>query len=723
MGKLRFKRQDLWSTLTSKDTIRFLWQRFVMMAGMDLRSIALFRFTMACCVIGDNIERMGDLFVLYTEEGLFPRSLIVSRYSSNYFFPIHIVNTSWTAQLIIFLIHTWIAFCMAIGFRTKLMTFLTWALTISLQSYVGVIGHGGDVYFRLMLFFCMFLPTAEFYSVDNWNFSQPKDSAGKDDDSVPLIDHEKIVDTNTSLDDSKKNDDAPIEIVGSMPDSSSSSPTSIASVSKKPLDPNRYRFISFATMCVLLQMSCMYIASFFHKSGEEWANGEATFYAISLDYFQTPFARWILPFRTTLKLLTIAVAKWELIGPLFWFSPVYTDYCRLLGAVGFMALHAGFVSCLRLGLFFWVTFFAQTCNFPPFVWDYTFDFCERKLMRGQRAVRVFYNTSSPLSQYLTLIMKTFFVLPSCATYAPLDKMPEEQSMTTVSTTPFASDDESSHKHKRLLGDDWFVSIDGNGVRRRNLAALNHLCSKSPLLFWLAWLCAKVPIGVTNVVSTIFQYCHSQSQASQQQTKRPSIYVRRRGPRRPAHRIYSIYTNVVCAFLFYLVLGYNLNIFHHQIPGWHFRYQQLAFLIRFDQGWNMFSPAPPKSHWWHAIHGELDDGTQVELFKDNAFHELATRVNYKVDFEKPVPFDTTYGNHRWFKFWENGYNAFGADSLRLETGRYVCRQFNSVNTGTKKLYRFTVFFVHEFMNLDGTVTPPAHQSLWNHLCYERTETKT
>ncbi|GAM22784.1 hypothetical protein SAMD00019534_059590 [Acytostelium subglobosum LB1] len=699
MGKVKSKKQVL-ANLMSKDTMRAVWQRFVMMFGMDYRSLAAYRFTMGCCVMGDIVERMGDLYTIYTENGLFPRHLIVTKYSSNYFVPIHLANTSWWAQLCFFLIHFFFAFNMAIGNRTKLYSFLTWAMTVSLQAYVGLVGHGGDVYFRILLFFTIFLPTAECFSVDKWTFANNSSTMARDEEQSPLVEV-------TTVDEAKSESDARANGAPKVRESYAES-------------LNKHRFISFATILVLLQMSCMYVASYFHKYGEEWKNGEATFYAISLDYFQTPFARMLLPWRTTLKLMTLAVAKWEFIGAFCWYMPFYTDYLRILGAVGFMALHAGFVSCLRLGLFFWVCFCAQTINLSPVFWEYTFGFFERRLMKGARPLRVFYNTSSPLSQYTTLIMKTFFILPTCAIYAPMDKIQEEpamaMSMSTINTTPFGSDDEQSKR--RRIGDDWFVTIDGNGIRRKNLAALNHLASKSPLLFAFAWLFSKVPEVVCSVAGKIVNLIHIKTQESQACTRRPSVYIRRRHHRRPSHRIFSVYNNTVCLIMCYLVLGFNLNIFHHTIPGWGFKWTQLAFLLRFDQGWNMFSPAPPKVHWWHAIHGVLDDGTRVELFKDNAFHDLLTNINYKVDFEKPVPFDTTYGNHRWFKFWENGYNQFGSEGLRLETGRYICRQFNSVNFGDKMLHSFTVYFVHEFMNLDGTVTAPQHQSLWNHICYEK-----
>ncbi|EGG23459.1 hypothetical protein DFA_05592 [Cavenderia fasciculata] len=729
MGKLRFKRQDVSiGNIFSVDSYNYLKHKLTCMIGMDYRSMAAFRFFMAACVMGDIVERSGDLFVIYTEQ-------------------VHLINTSFTFQAFLFTVHFCIAFMMAIGYRTKLTSFLTWFLTISLQAYVGIVGHGGDVFFRMMLFFAIFIPSAECFAVDSWYF---EDKDKKQHGNILRDDQQSLLHSDGTASNSGGNSNGEQIGIDVGAGGSANSPSTRATYSKRPgYNTDAYRFIGFSTLAIILQMSLMYISSFFHKSGEEWKNGEATFYAITLDYFATDFAKFIVQFRTTIRILTIAVAKWELWGAFFLFSPIYTDYCRLFGAIGFMAMHLGFVLCLRLGLFFWVTALAQTANLPPFFWEYTFDWFETKLMKGQRSIRVYYNTSSPLSQYTTLIMKTFFIIPSCATYAPLEQMIKDSnqmgggdiisassennnnsnSNDTNHDDVDRSDDDydktsktnnsssSSMSRRTLLGDDWFVTIDGYGVRRRNLMALNHLASKSPILFLFSWMASYTPMGVSNIVARIMLFVHTKSQESQTLSRELSTYQRRKYPRAQPHKAWVILNQIWLAWVCYIILMYNLNTFHYRV-GWKNEYTQMAFLFRWDQGWNMFSPSPPKTHWWHTIHGKLDDDTPIELFKNETFHNLAGPINYQVDFDKPVPFDRTYGNHRWFKFWENGYNAYGADALRLEVGRYICRQFNSARHGNKTLYSFTVYFVHELQNLDGTISPGGHQSLWNHICYDK-----
>lgn len=70
------------------------------------------------------------------------------------------MNGTTEFQVVLFLIHATAAFCMMIGYaiyssfwvlihvryRTKLATFITWFMVVSMQARNNLIGHGGDVY-------------------------------------------------------------------------------------------------------------------------------------------------------------------------------------------------------------------------------------------------------------------------------------------------------------------------------------------------------------------------------------------------------------------------------------------------------------------------------------------------------------------------------------------------------------------------------------------------
>ncbi|KYR02173.1 hypothetical protein DLAC_00987 [Tieghemostelium lacteum] len=701
MGKLKSKKKQYHS---NGYTINITWDKVKLkmqqMFGMDLRSIALFRMIMALCVIGDILERMTDLKVMYTDHGVMPRHLVLSRYSSNFFFMIHLANYSWYGAFFLFSLHIGFAFMMLIGYRTRTASFLTWVMTLSLQACNGVVGHGGDVIFRMMLFINIFLPGGDLYSIDTATFSNENQKSLPSDNTQS--NHKQYS-------------------------------------GYQPLTPEfsnrRYRYLSFATLAILVQLGCMYVSSYFHKSGAEWKNGEATFYAISMDYFGTDFAKFLVQYRGTLRLMTMAVYKWELFGIFFMFIPIFTDKFRLFGAVGFIMLHLGFVSCLRLGLFFFVTAGAQFIYIPPFVWDNLFNWLDKRILKGQRPLKVYYNTTSPLSQYTTLTLKTFFILPNTAEFSPMETMVPDDCISlkpnkplSISTIDTSSDEDHVDENGKLISknnsqntekskyfyDEWLITIDEMGVKKTNYIALLKVWSKSPLLFPLAWIYGFTLTYFSNVIlGKILDFIHVKTQQYQIRNHKISLYQKKKYPATPSPRIFGLAINVWMAFICWFILAYNCNNFRYFDLGYKHQYYQFAYIFRIDQGWGMFSPSPPKMNWWNVIHGKLQDGTDVELFKKEGIHNFD--INTEVNFEKPVPFDRSFGNHRWYKYWENGFNQPGTEPVRLEMGRYICREFNNRHFNEQKLVRFTIYYVYDLLNLDGTRTEKQHLVQWEHVC--------
>ncbi len=69
---------------------------------------------------------------------------------------------------------------------------------------------------------------------------------------------------------------------------------------------------------------------------------------------------------------------------------------------------------------------------------------------------------------------------------------------------------------------------------------------------------------------------------------------------------------------------------------------------------MFSPRPPNVQWYYIIEGELDNGTAMELFRDEGMFKW--EPNIPIVWDKPDPYYKSFKNHRWFKYYENGINT-------------------------------------------------------------------
>jgi len=175
---------------------------------------------------------------------------------------------------------------------------------------------------------------------------------------------------------------------------------------------------------------------------------------------------------------------------------------------------------------------------------------------------------------------------------------------------------------------------------------------------------------------------------------------------------------LAAFLLILIISCNWGNVNSRfgVPS---GLQPVMWVFQLDQYWGMFAPRPPDITWWYNFEGYLDDGTHVELFNNGAMHNFEANVPHT--FDKP-DIHLSIGNHRWFKLFENGINSHSQrEDIRLYFGRWFCREYNARHSGTKRLWKYSIHFVFERLDMakmDGSRFPPARETIWNHLCYEK-----
>jgi len=143
---------------------------------------------------------------------------------------------------------------------------------------------------------------------------------------------------------------------------------------------------------------------------------------------------------------------------------------------------------------------------------------------------------------------------------------------------------------------------------------------------------------------------------------------------------------------------------------------VGLALHLDQFWGMFSPHPPKAHWYYVIQAYQHDGTEFELFKNEGIFKW--EGNKPFNFDKPNPFHLSFKNHRWYKFFEMGFNGDGHENIRLNFGRWVCREYNAVHSGDERLHSYKVWFLLEWQQLYGERSAPSKQVLWEHMCYHK-----
>ncbi len=132
--------------------------------AVDTRALAAFRIALGLLLLADLALRSRNLEAFYTDAGVLPRSALYSDYGAVY--SLHAVSGEAWAIGLLFVVAAGFAAAMIVGYRTRLATVCSWLLLVSLHVRNPMVLNGGDVLFRMLLFWAMFLPLGERWAID-----------------------------------------------------------------------------------------------------------------------------------------------------------------------------------------------------------------------------------------------------------------------------------------------------------------------------------------------------------------------------------------------------------------------------------------------------------------------------------------------------------------------------------------------------------------------------
>eukprot|EP01104_Vermistella_antarctica_P000507 TRINITY_DN10668_c0_g1_i1.p1 TRINITY_DN10668_c0_g1~~TRINITY_DN10668_c0_g1_i1.p1 ORF type:complete len:901 (+),score=170.83 TRINITY_DN10668_c0_g1_i1:283-2985(+) len=640
----------------------------LMLFGLDKRSLALFRVYIAATVLGDLVNRSTDLTAHYTDWGAFPRWIALEHYQNIYWAPLHFMNGTFTFMVFMFLLHGFIVVLMMIGYKTRLMTFLTWFFTLSLNARNLLVGHGGDVYLRVVLFFAMFLPLGDMFSVD------------------------AVLRTPSDGEEKRKK----------------------KSVDKDPL--LRYQFLSGGTICFVAQVAIVYSLSFFHKTDPVWTtDGTAIFYALNLEFFTKPLGRVMLLFPAWfLKYFTISVLYWEGIGPLFWYSPVFNGACRFLASAGFWGMHFGFFITMRLGMFPFVGMAAALTMMPPLFWD-SMIVPLHKAIRGRAVSKydVYIDATTGRGRRLTRFVDTFISVGDEKVQS-IDYLPSKHQSARTTGSGFVVIDNYDRRYTK--SDALYALLAATGW----LQPVAIFLLFTPVVAFVdkIWF---VPLEMAIKRKSADEHDLDDHEEEEMLKQRLARLKARRSSSVKFTRKYAKQINIAKWAFFSATLVYVLmwNFNQLDIPeyGVGERFMWFGFLTQLDQGWKMFSPKPPPVQFWYSMEAILGDNSTGELWRNDGMFTWELTKPFK--FEKlPVDkFHTPFKNHRWFKFYENlNMASDGSNNMRLSYGRYICREYNDRHFNDSRIQNFRIWVHEDFIELNGTRVNQTNNVIWEHTCY-------
>lgn len=323
------------------------WTPVRTLFGIDLRTLALFRVLLGLYVLFDLVLRAGDLTAHYSDGGIMPRAVQMTQLRSGSW-SLHLANGSALFEGLLFAFAALAAIGLILGWRTRLMTAVSWALLLSVQNRNTFILSGEDNLALLLMFWGMFLPLGARYSLD-----------------------------------------AALSRTRDFPDNS---------------------YFSMATAALLIQGMSMYFFSALLKTHPIWVpDGKAVYYALQLDYLVTPFSLWFRQFQDAMTGLTYYVYALELIGPFLIFSPIFHRTFRTLIMVAFMTMHLAFFFFLEIGLFPYISIVMNLTFMPSWMWD---AIAGRLFRKTPANISLWYDQDCTFCEKTCHILRVFLFLPA-----------------------------------------------------------------------------------------------------------------------------------------------------------------------------------------------------------------------------------------------------------------------------------------------------------------------
>lgn len=144
---------------------RWAYRYLVGAVSIDTRTLALFRIAVALIIITEVSLRSRNLVFFYTDDGVVPREY-AQELTHDWAFSIYFYVSDPTWVGLLFVVQIIIAGFLLVGYRTRAAMVLSFLFMVSLDHSNPFITSYADTLLRLLLFWAIFLPLGERWSID-----------------------------------------------------------------------------------------------------------------------------------------------------------------------------------------------------------------------------------------------------------------------------------------------------------------------------------------------------------------------------------------------------------------------------------------------------------------------------------------------------------------------------------------------------------------------------
>ncbi len=278
--------------------------------ALDLRALAAFRIGIGVLLVTDLVDRWLDFEAHYGAAGAVPRGGYLEALDG-WHLSLHLGLGDVGAQLL-FALAIALALLLIAGWRTRLVTLLSWLLLCSLHSRNYMVLQSGDTALRMGLFWGLFLPLGARWSLDAQRSAAPP-SPGEQGQRIQTV----------------------------------------------------------ATVALVAQLAAIYLVAAGAKLDQPlwWRDGLGAHFALHVDQFTTPLGVWVREQVGLVRVLNYATLVLELVAPALLLLPWRTSWARMAAFALVVPMHVGFALTMEIGLFSWIMIAWWLAMLPAGVWD------------------------------------------------------------------------------------------------------------------------------------------------------------------------------------------------------------------------------------------------------------------------------------------------------------------------------------------------------------------
>eukprot|EP00808_Paulinella_micropora_P025069 g61748.t1 len=338
--------------------------------ALDFRSLAMFRIMLGICTLYVAYVTSQDISVFYSDEiGDGHPSLVPRERNWNMGRPpgaapggpqswlaVHDLSGSVQAAYGLLLIQVISAFCLTIGYHSRLACLVCWVFKCSLNGRNMMIMNGMDALHKLCLWWALLLPVDRVWAFDN--------------KSKFLTVAQVLSNRKQARAQSKGKKDSAKTKGASAADAETDKEAKYG----EDL-PNRSLLLedqaSLASLYYAVQIHLLYYCSAVLKwSPKWWQDGTAAWYALHHDLMIKPLVAYALAYTPSFLLTWGTIYTWylEKYGGLLFLLPIYTPALRTLGVMLFCKFHLLNHALMYLCVFPWLGVASTLVLLPPEAW-------------------------------------------------------------------------------------------------------------------------------------------------------------------------------------------------------------------------------------------------------------------------------------------------------------------------------------------------------------------